>query len=64
LRHGRPNHNARLATETPYDDVWDRVQAARQALVESFGPKDEVAALIGFIDKLFAAHCRNFRQAC
>lgn len=64
LRHGRPNHNARVATETPYDDVWDRVQAARQALVESFGPKDEVAALIGFIDKLFAAHCRNFRQAC
>jgi geranylgeranyl diphosphate synthase type II len=64
LRHGRPNHNARIATEDRYDEVWGRVQAARQTLLEGFGPRDEVAALTGFIDKLLTAHCRNFRQAC
>jgi geranylgeranyl pyrophosphate synthase len=64
LRHSRPNHNARSATEARYDDLWDRVQAARRALFERFGQKDEVTALIGFIDKLFAAHRRNLHQAC
>jgi geranylgeranyl pyrophosphate synthase/GT2 family glycosyltransferase len=64
LRHGRPNHNARIGIDARYDEVWDRVQAARQGLLEAFGPKDEVAAIIGFIDTLFAAHRRNLSQAC
>jgi geranylgeranyl pyrophosphate synthase/GT2 family glycosyltransferase len=64
LRHGRPSHHARIDIDARYDEVWGQVQHARQALIESFGTKDEVAALIGFIDSLFAAHCRNLSQAC
>ena len=64
LRHGRPNHTARIATDARYDEVWGHVQAAQQALLEGFGPREEIAALIGFIDKLFTAHCRKLRQAC
>jgi geranylgeranyl pyrophosphate synthase len=64
LRHGRPNHDIRIGIDARYDEVWDQVQHARQALIESFGPKDEVTALIGFIDSVFAAYCRNLCQAC
>ncbi len=64
LRHGRPSHHGRIDIDASYDEVRGQVQQARHALIESFGPKDEVAALIGFIDSLFAAHCRSLRQAC
>jgi geranylgeranyl diphosphate synthase type II len=64
LRHGRPNHKAPTDIDARFNEVWDCVQAARQALLEALGPKDEVAALIGFIDSLFAGHSRNLRQAC
>jgi len=64
LRHGRPSHHGRIEIDACHDEVWGQVQHARKTLLESFGPKDEVAELIGFIDGLFAANCRNLSQAC
>ncbi len=64
LRHGRPSHHARIEIDARDDELWAQVQHARQTLIESFGAKDGVAELIGFIDGHFAANCRNLSQAC